>query len=308
MKVITLIITTLIVVQCEIFTQPYIISENVKRIVFLGNSITYKGDYIAYIDAFVTLKYPSHRYEIINMGLPSETLSGFSEPGHAGGKFPRPDLHERLDRILAKMKPDLVFACYGMNDGIYLPFDDERFNKYKEGILWLHDQVLKSGASLIFITPPVYDVKNGLAYSNVLDIYSNWLISLRLKDNWKIIDIYWPLKQYVSEYQMVDSTFSYSNDGIHPNEIGHFFIAKQILLSLGESELNTANNIYEALMFFQNRDTILKLVEKRQEILKDAWLTYIGHKRPEMKKGLSLEEAGVLTEELNARIYEIIKP
>ena len=49
-----------------------------------------------------------------------------SEEGHAGGKFPRPDLHERLDRALPKTKPDLVFACYGMNDGIYLPLDEAR--------------------------------------------------------------------------------------------------------------------------------------------------------------------------------------
>jgi len=34
-------------------------------------------------------------FEILNLGLPSETVSGLSEPNHAGGAFPRPDLHER---------------------------------------------------------------------------------------------------------------------------------------------------------------------------------------------------------------------
>jgi hypothetical protein len=72
--------------------------------------------------------------EVIDMGLPSETVSGLSEDGHAGGKFPRPDLFERLDRVLRVVRPDVVLACYGMNCGIYQPLDDARFAKFKAGI------------------------------------------------------------------------------------------------------------------------------------------------------------------------------
>ena len=68
-------------------------------------------------------------------------MSGLSEAGHAGGKFPRPDIHERLDRVLATVKPDLVFACYGMNCGIYLPLDDKRFAAYQAGIRKLREKV-----------------------------------------------------------------------------------------------------------------------------------------------------------------------
>src|SRR5512133_1780233 len=87
-----------------------------KRILFLGDSITYSGLYVTYVETFLRLKYPDWNGEIINLGLPSETVSGLSEEGHAGGAFPRPDLKERLDRVLEKTKPDLVIACYGMND------------------------------------------------------------------------------------------------------------------------------------------------------------------------------------------------
>ena len=60
---------------------------------------------------------------VIDMALPSETVSGLSENGHAGGKFPRPDLLERLDQVLRISRPDVVIACYGMNCGIYQPFN-----------------------------------------------------------------------------------------------------------------------------------------------------------------------------------------
>ena len=127
----------------------------VKRVVFLGNSITYAGQYVTAIDVYYRTHYPNQPIEFINVGLPSETVSGLSEAGHADGKFPRPDLHERLERVLAQTKPDLVFASYGMNDGIYLPFDETRFQQYKEGIEWLHNEVVKTGASIIHLTPPV---------------------------------------------------------------------------------------------------------------------------------------------------------
>ena len=74
--------------------------EGVRRVVFLGDSITYVGQYIEYTETLLRLSDPSHRCEMLDLGLPSETISGLSEPGHAGGKFPRPDLHERLERVL----------------------------------------------------------------------------------------------------------------------------------------------------------------------------------------------------------------
>ena len=71
-----------------------------KRVLFLGDSITQGGTYIEIIDAALKAQHPESEIEIIPHGLSSETVSGLSEEGHAGGKFPRPDLHERLDRAL----------------------------------------------------------------------------------------------------------------------------------------------------------------------------------------------------------------
>jgi hypothetical protein len=72
----------------------------VKRVVFLGDSITYSGAYIEDLEAVLRVRNPGLRAEFLNLGLPSETVSGLSEPGHAGGAFPRPVLNERLDRVL----------------------------------------------------------------------------------------------------------------------------------------------------------------------------------------------------------------
>ena len=95
-----------------------------KRIVFLGDSITQNGTYISHIQYLLEKSIPNETFDILGLGLSSETLSGLSEPNHAGGRFPRPCLFERLGRLFEKAHPDIVFACYGMNDGIYMPLNE----------------------------------------------------------------------------------------------------------------------------------------------------------------------------------------
>ena len=106
--------------------------ERARRIAVLGDSITHDGRWVAELAAWMESR--SLTAEIINVGLPSETCSGLSEEGHAGGAFPRPDLAERLERVLRVVRPDTVLAMYGMNCGIYAPLDETRFAKFREGM------------------------------------------------------------------------------------------------------------------------------------------------------------------------------
>ncbi len=292
---------------CHGYSQNTItIPENSNKILFLGNSITYSGQYISYIETYLTLQYPNRKIEFINVGLPSETVSGLSEPNHANGKFPRPDLHERLHRILSQIKPDLVFTNYGMNDGIYMPFDNVRFQKFKEGIRWMHNLVIKSDALIIHLTPPVYDGSNAKVYDHVLDVYSNWLISQRDKVNWQVIDVHWPMKKLLEKKRRSSPSFKFAQDGVHPGELGHWVIAKQTLLSLDEKEVFHMEDPEEMLAYFVNGEAILELVEKRQALTKDTWLTTIGHKRPGMNVGLPLEEAQHKANEWEERIRKLM--
>lgn len=282
---------------------------NVRRVVFIGNSITYAGTYVVDIDAYFTTHYPKQAPEFINVGLPSETVSGLSEEGHAGGQFPRPDLHTRLARVLALTKPDLVFACYGMNDGIYLPFDEGRFQKFKDGINWLHQEVVKSGARIIHLTPPLFDELKGghPGYEAVLDRYTDWLLSQKTASSWNVIDIHYPMKQYLEAHRKVDSSFAMdgfalAEDGVHPGTVGHWIIARSILLGLGEKAVAKAPNLAAAIGPIPNAAQLISLVTERQNILKDAWLTTAGHDRPGMKTGLPLNEAKVKAASIDAQI------
>lgn len=283
----------------------------VHRILFVGDSITYAGQYVDYFEAYLAVHFPERAFEVINAGLPSETLSGLSEPGHAGGKFPRPDLHERLARVLTKTKPDLVFACYGMNDGIYQPYAEERFDKFRSGVLRLRTAVAAAGAHIIHLTPPSFDpvpIKGKTAprgakgfdkpfelYNDTLTRYSDWLLAQRAK-GWRVLDVHGPMDQALAERRATQADFRFAGDGVHPDAAGHWIIARSILEGLGQPADNFTRDGRHA--------ELLQLIHERGRILTDAWLSDIGHRRPGMKQGLALAAAQNKAAELNVKIRE----
>ncbi len=98
--------------------------SSADRVVFLGDSITYGGNYVADVATWMEVALGAKTPEVINLGLSSETVSGLSEKGHAGGRFPRPDLQERLTRVLAGTKPLGFWRRVAMEmHGIHLRFD-----------------------------------------------------------------------------------------------------------------------------------------------------------------------------------------
>lgn len=280
---------------------------SIQRVVFLGNSITYSGQYISDIESYYRIAHPTLQIEWINVGLPSETVSGLSEEGHADGAFPRPDLHERLDRVLKQTKPDLVFANYGMNDGIYLPFDSTRFERFKDGMLWLHETVVKHGAQIVHLSPPIFDeVKGGKAgYGEVLEHYSAWLLDQGEERGWLVLDIHGPMKAFLAEKRKEDAAFHLAEDGVHPGATGHWLMAKEILSFLGE-DVSEAQDVMTALQKHPQHKQVVELVREKQQLLRDAWLTATGHSRPGIKQGLPLDQAYQQAELLEEKLDDLV--
>jgi lysophospholipase L1-like esterase len=275
-----------------------------KRVLILGDSITYGGGYVVDFECWVATR-PGPKPEIINMGLPSETVSGLSEDGHAGGKFPRPDLHERLGRALPALKPDLILACYGMNDGIYQPLDEARFKAFRDGTTRLREAAAKAGAGIIHLTPPVYDAvpvkgRNDF-YDGVLAKYAEWLLEQRKTAGWSVIDIHGPMSQRIAEERKANPAFTFAGDGVHPNAAGHRVMAEPLVAFFGGAE---AVAPWKARLETPEGKALRKLVEQRMAVRRDAWLAAVGHKRPGIGKGLPVEEAGKKADELTKQIEE----
>ena len=66
-----------------------------------------------------------------------------------GKRSHAPTFMRRLERVLEQTKPDLIVACYGMNDGIYYPFTQARFEKYQDGMRRLRERAAAVGAKVL---------------------------------------------------------------------------------------------------------------------------------------------------------------
>jgi len=264
-----------------------------KRVVFLGDSNTQAGGYVAFTTYYLEKLNPKKDFDIFGLGLASETLSGLSEDGHAGGKFRRPSLFERLGRLLEKAKPEVVFACYGMNDGIYLPLDKDRTASFQKGVLKLIEQCKEAGVKQIFlVTPPIYDfspTKDEFNYDVVLTEFAKWELSLKVPGV-HVIDLHTAMRKARD-----GRTEPFSKDKVHFGDDGHLLMAKTILAAFG---IKTPDETVAAI----KADPLFKLVEQYRGMRSAAWMKHIGYTR---EKTVTPEPLGT-TEADAAKLQEKI--
>ena len=230
-----------------------------ETIVFFGDSITQNGGYVTYVETYLRTRFPSQRFQIINRGISSETISGSSEPDHDPR---RPDAQKRFARDVAAYKPDVVMACFGMNDGNYFPFEEPRFEQYQDGVRRLIERTrAEAGARLTLMTPPPFDPYRRQAsdpmaktygykfaavdYDETLEKYSQWLMTLR-KEGFVVADVHTAMSEHLRRRRERLVSFSLSPDAVHPDPTGHWMMAQTLLeawnapRSVAEVELDAA--------------------------------------------------------------------
>ena len=60
---------------------------------------------------------------------------------------------------------------------------------------------------------------------------------------------------------------------MHCNETGHWIIGKHLLLHLGAKDLGNLEDPSAMQAVHPNGPQLLKLIQQRQRMMKDAWLT-----------------------------------
>ncbi len=287
-----------------------------ETVVFLGDSITQAGEAAAAVEFFFLTRDGTVPPKLINLGLSSETVSGLSEEAHP---FPRPNLHERLDRALAATTPDWVVLAYGMNDGIYQPFSEERFAAFQQGLSDAVESCAASGARVILLTPAYFDrqtaaqrgslgekTDSDFAFNKVypkyqeevLSRYADWVMkhdfgpSVRYR-----VDIQSPLRTWVETEREKNPAFAYG-DSIHPDDSGHLIIAEAFLSGLGFDTASTFESFHSMLSSSGEKRNAWDAMKQRRDLLTFSWLSHVGHQRPKTPVGLPLPEARIKAEEL----------
>ena len=281
---------------------PTVPSLEHQRVLVLGDSITQDGRYVTYLEYYLHRLAPATGCDLISIGLGSETVSGLTEPGHP---YPRPWALERLGRALAAVKPTVVFACYGMNDGIYHPASPERRAAFAAGLQQLITQVRAGGARLVLLTPPIFDARSvrektvpagapAFGYGHFFEGYDSVLaefaaaeLALRAQDL-KVIDVHRAMADALAAAKIADPAATFSPDGVHPNDAGHLVIARAILAGL---DLPVAAVSLDAELKRVASDPLFALVRDRRSLRSEAWLPFVGYTRGPSFKSESVTAA-----------------
>ncbi len=265
-----------------------------QKVLWLGDSITQAGDYVTLAEYYLNRQYTASHFDFISIGLSSETVSCLTETDHP---FPRPCLTERLQRALDLVHPQVVIACYGMNDGIYHPQSPERMAAFQKGIQNLIAAVRAKNARLILLTPPPFDpvavatTRDASApdfsykapyekYDDVLADYALWEKTLNAADV-QVIDLHTPIVAYLAKQRATDPKFSFTKDGIHPDLAGHLLMARILLKDLRVNVPQTPLNDEVARV---QADPVYVLVKDRRQKRSQAWLDYVGYTRDKTVK------------------------
>ena len=209
-------------------------NQNVKQVVFLGDSITqnavinsenFKG-YITLIQEEV-----DENIKLIGRGISGDKVS---------------DLLTRYKEDVLKLNPDIVFIYIGIND-VWHKYDfgtGTDIDLYENGLRKIISDVKSQGAKVVLCTPTVIgensgefrlgnqfkDVETMEKMDQDLDDFSDIIRKLSSEYNTELVDLRKAFKHYISENNPENKAKGIlTTDGVHLNNKGSKLIAENML-------------------------------------------------------------------------------
>jgi lysophospholipase L1-like esterase len=200
-------------------------------IVFLGDSITHQCLYTQYLEDYFYTRFPHMRLRLHNAGVGGARAS---------------DALLRFDQDIAVYKPKYVTVLLGMNDGHYAEYFDDVFTDYNKNMTRLLDEIEKTGATAILMTPTMFDArakrmqkpggfmgpKAVTFYNATLAYYGAWLRDTAYERGLGFVDMWSPLNDITFRQRQTDPKFTMIPDSIHPGPPGHVIMAVAIVDNL----------------------------------------------------------------------------
>lgn len=176
--------------------------------------------YVADVGALLTSVYPELGLRIVNMGISGNNIR---------------DLKARWDTDVTALSPDWVCVLIGIND-VWRQFDtpnmtenhvplDEYERTYEE----LITKTLKTARGMILMTPYYMEPNRADPMRARMEQYGECVKALARKHGLICVDLQ---SAWDELFQHMHSC-SIAWDRIHPNHIGHMFIAHRLLDAVG---------------------------------------------------------------------------
>ncbi len=195
------------------------------RVIFIGDSITCKGTFIAHIQDYYLSHFPEDKVKCFNAGISGGTVKKSALPF--------------LERDLKDYDPTHAVIMLGMND-LGQPLEH-----YFEGMEELADRLYARGISVIFCTPTPIDSgraphEPGVVRSaDRLTGFGYFCYGLAKKYGAPVVDMNAVMTEFLVHMQKKNPNFTlHWQDRIHPTpELGHVVMALAFLHAQGFTDI-----------------------------------------------------------------------
>lgn len=183
-------------------------------VVFLGDSITWQGDFLVFMESHLRRRHPGWRGRLVNAGARGETV---------------PRARARVAREIAPLGPALVVVLLGMNDGGRRGLDRPRLALYADGMERLVDELRRVGAEVVLATPtavaPVSSPHNRMLAAMAAEVQA-----LGRRKAAGVIDLHHPFRRLLA--RCGSGCPGLMDDALHPGPAGHLVLADLLLARL----------------------------------------------------------------------------
>lgn len=202
------------------------------RVVFLGNSLFENDLRHGYLEMALTTRWPHAAVTFRNIGWNGDTVWG-----EARTYVSPPSGYSLLLEQLAKCKPTIVFIAYG---AVESEKGEAGLTRFIEGLVELLNEIDRLGARPVLLSPlPLMTVDataDILKRNAMLERYAASIAEIASDRNVKFIDIYNPILQRNKQIKL-------SDNGIHLNEYGYYYLADIMEKGLGLAPRNGSVSI-----------------------------------------------------------------
>jgi lysophospholipase L1-like esterase len=191
------------------------------RIVMMGDSITEQRLYSNYVEMWTVSRFPAWKLTFRNVGIGGDTSGG------GNGRF---------KRDVQAYKATALTVDFGMNDGGYQPFNDQRFGTYMKGLQGIADQAKAAGVRVAWVTPQPVEHNPGAKaefYNQTLEKFSDGVKEIAEKNGGLFVDQFHPYWAVVKKARDAGVNGRITGgDAVHPGPPGQIVMAAAILKGL----------------------------------------------------------------------------
>ncbi len=193
-------------------------------IVMIGDSITEQHLYSNYVEMWTVTRFPNWKLTFRNTGIGGDT-----SPGGNG----------RFERDVLRYKPTAMTVDFGMNDGGYGGFNEQRFGAYMKGLQGMADQAKAAKIRVAWVTPQPLD--NGdpgktalTGYNQTLEKFSDGVKEIAKKNDGLFVDQFHPYLAVLDKARASSDKYQRitAGDAVHPGSPGQALMAASILRGL----------------------------------------------------------------------------